>query len=163
MVCRAQTGLGEIFSPPFHKFWQANSPESVVAAVQQIKETLLNKGPFDGAFAFSEGAAALLSALIQDGMQASVPKFLVLVAPFPPFDISGRQRLDHSMTERPIVEIPTILIEGAEDPFRPLVHLAIALLPHDRTTVIEWGGGHAVPNSRENLLWEMVVNAILSK
>lgn len=135
----------------------------MLAAVDQIKKALIDDGPFDGAFAFSEGAAALLSALIQDGMQPFVPKFMVLVAPFPPFEVSGRQRLDGSKTEGPIVQIPTILIEGAEDPFRPLVILAKSLLPKDRTTVIEWGGGHAVPSSRENLLWEKVANAILSK
>ena len=135
----------------------------MLAAVHQIKKTLTDEGPFDGAFAFSEGAAVLLSTLLQDGMQSTVLKFMVLVAPFPPFEVSGRQRLDLSKTKGPIFHIPTILIEGAQDPFRPLILLAKDLLPQDKTTVIEWTGGHAVPNSGETWLWEKAVEAILSQ
>ena len=157
------TGLDEIFPPPFYGFWEADLPESVLAAINRIRKTLTDEGPFHGAFAFSEGAAVLLSTLLHSALQSSALKFMVLVAPLPTFDITGRQRLDTNKTAGPIFQIPTILIEGSHDPLRPLVLLAKGLLSQDKTTVIEWTGDHTVPNSGEKWLWEKVVEAITSK
>ncbi|KAL9102128.1 MAG: hypothetical protein Q9163_002689 [Psora crenata] len=109
-----------VFSPPFFNFWHGNSPQTVINAVQRIKNTMADKGPFDGVFGVSEGGAALLSALMQEELQSFGLKFIVLVAPTPPFESSGRRRLDVSQTGRAMIEIPTIFITGAYDPLRPL-------------------------------------------
>ncbi|KAL8784316.1 MAG: hypothetical protein Q9195_009095 [Heterodermia aff. obscurata] len=154
--------LSGMFSPPFLKYWHGNSPESVLDAIRLIKNILLEAGPFDGAIGFSEGGAALLSTLMQDKLHSFSLKFLILIAPISPFDPTGERRLDKTQIQGPIIDIPTIFITGEHDPVRPLTKLAEELLPQSKTTVIEWSGGHAVPNSSQTSLWEKATAEILA-
>ena len=114
-------------------------------------------GPFDGVFAFSEGAAAFLSALVQHELEL---QFMILIAPTPPFDLAGRRRLDIKQTKEPIFDIPAILIQGQRDVLRTLTQMVRGLLDNDKTLTLEWDGGHEVPNSGENWLWDKVVTEI---
>ena len=150
-------GLDEYFSPPFLNFFGANDPSSVLEGAHRIRATFEKYGPFDGVFAFSEGAAAFLSSLVQHKLQLP---FMILVAPTPPFDLAGRRRLDLNQTKEPILHTPTIVIQGQRDILRPLTQMVHGLLDNDKTLILEWNGGHEVPNSGEGLLWDKVVAEI---
>lgn len=157
-----QKGLDEIFCPLLYEFWQAGSPESFLTADHRIRKTLADGGPFDVAFFYSQDGK-LLSTPLQDELQSSALKFMMLVAPLPLFGVSNRQRLNFSKTKRPILRIPTILIEGSHGPVRPLVLLGKDLLSQDQTTMIGKTGDHTVAKSGGKWLQEKVVEAISSK
>ncbi|KAL8782460.1 MAG: hypothetical protein Q9213_005354 [Squamulea squamosa] len=156
------SGLGELFDPPFYDTWTADTPASVRQGILRIQSALADDGPFDGAFAFSEGAAALMSALCQGNANSYGLKFVILIAPLPPFDPLGQRRLDIGQTRKHITDLFTILISGNTDPLGPLTQMTRDLLAEKRTMRIEWEGGHAVPNLGERLLWSRVVEGILT-
>ena len=97
-------------SPPhlFFEYFDANDPSSVLEGTLRIRATFEKAGPFDRVFAFSDGAAAFLSALVQHKFQL---RFMILITPTPPFDLEGRRRLDLDQTGKPIFNIEAIVIQ----------------------------------------------------
>ena len=89
-------------------------------------------------------------------------KLLILIALISPFDPTSERRPDETQIPRPIVDIPTIFITGEHGPIRRLTNLAEELLSQSKTIVIEWSGGHAVPNSSQTSLWEKATAEILA-
>ena len=122
-----------------------------------ISNKIENEGPFDSIFAHSEGAGAALSTLMHRTISI---KFLVLISPFPPFEANGRRRLDSSICGGPIVHIPSLVVHGEQDPFKPIVSLARSLLDPKQSSTFSWGGGHEIPNSGETALWQEVADEI---
>lgn len=151
-------GLGDLFSPPFYHFYEPGNPASVLEGLSHIRSRVEEKGPFEGVFAFSEGAAAFLSTLVHGEMDF---KFMVLVSPVLPFDISGQKRLDATMTNGPIFNIPAIVIRGRNDVIGLMAIMAKELLVEETTVSLEWPGGHEVPSACERSLWSSVVERIL--
>lgn len=149
-------GLGEMFSPPFYAFWDANSPSSVLAATELITGSISTNKP-DVIFAYSEGAAAALSTLLHHPHNV---KCLVLISPFPPFDASGHKRLDVSLSGTP-VHIPTLFVRAESDPFACIIALAKGLVNPRNLTVYSWNGGHEVPNSSERGMWAQIAQKVV--
>ena len=149
--------MDQYFSPPFFKFFGAEQPSSVLEVALRIKAKFEKDGPFHGAFAFSEGAATLLSALVQHKLPL---QFMILIAPLLPFDLGGRCRLKVDQIKEPVFDVPTIVIQGQCDVIGGLTQLVHGLLDSDKTLTIEWDGGHEVPNSGEKWLWDKVITEI---
>ena len=78
----------------------------------------------------------------------------------PPFDVSGRSRLDVSLSGTPI-KIPTLFIRGKSDPYAHFVSLTKGLVDERYLTIYSWSGGHEVPNSSEGSMWAGIAQNIL--
>lgn len=117
----------------------------------------INTNDTDVIYAHSEGGAAVLSALLHRSHNV---KCLVLASPFPPFDASGRRRLDVSTSGTPI-KIPTLFIRGQRDPLQHFVALAEGLVDKRYLTIYSWNGGHEVPNSSEGGLWSGIAQKLM--
>ena len=114
---------------------------------------MIGDGPFDCICAFSEGAAVATSVLIHRGSLR--PRCLILIAPLPPFDASGVLRLDISIVKKPILHIPTTIIQGDIDGYNPVISLVKQLFDQNRLTILHWTGGHQVPGySQQGILAE---------
>lgn len=145
-----------MFSPPFYKFWDSSSTSSVLAAIELVASSINTTDP-DVIFAHSEGGAAALSALLRRSHNV---KCLVLAAPLPPFDASGRRRLDVSISGTPI-KIPTLFIRGERDPLAHFVAFAEGLVDESCLTIYSWHGGHEVPNSSEGGMWAGIAQTLV--
>ncbi|CAD6582476.1 MAG: hypothetical protein ASARMPREDX12_000951 [Alectoria sarmentosa] len=154
-VCRKKSlidfRVGELFPPPFYKFWDGDSPSSVLAATDFIASSISYNKP-DVIFAHSEGGAGALSALLRHPHNV---KCLVLVNAFPPFDASGRRRLDVSISGTPI-SVPTLFVHGKSDPMGYFVNLTKGLVDERNLTTYSWNGGHEMPNSGERGMWAQI-------
>ncbi|KAF6223246.1 hypothetical protein HO133_000088 [Letharia lupina] len=150
-------GVGEFFSPPFYRHWDGDSPSSVLAAAELIASSVSTNKP-DVIFAHSEGGAAALSTLLHRPLSVQC---LVLLSPFPPFDASGRRRLDVSLSGIPLVRIPTLFVRGESDPWAHFVALTEGLVDERNLTVYSWKGGHEVPNSSERGMWAQIAQKMV--
>ena len=149
-------GIAEFFSPPYYKFWDGDSPSSVLAALELVSSSIsINKS--DVIFAYSDGAAAALSALLHRPHNV---KCLVLLSPFPPFDASGRRRLDVSFAG-PQIHIPTLFMRGESDPFAHFVAMTQGLVDEKNLAVYSWNGGHEMPNSSERGMWGQIAQSLV--
>ncbi|KAM0797661.1 Alpha/Beta hydrolase protein [Usnea florida] len=149
-------GVGELFSPPYYSFWNGDSPSSVLAAIDLVSSSI-DADNVDIIFAHSDGGAAALSALLH---RAHNVKCIILISPFPPFDASGRKRLDVSMAG-PLVHIPTLLVLGESDPLAFFVAMAKGLVDEKNLTVYSWKGGHEAPNSSERGMWAQMAQDVV--
>lgn len=150
-------GIAEFFSPPYYKFWDGDSPSSVLAALELVSSSIsINKS--DVIFAYSDGAAAALSALLHRPHNV---KCLVLLSPFPPFDASGRRRLDVSFAG-PQIHIPTLFMRGESDPFAHFVAMTQGLVDEKNLAVYSWNGGHETPNSSERGMWGQIAQSLVT-
>ena len=150
------SGVGELFSPPYYSFWDGDSPSSVLAAIELVSSSI-DANKTDVIFAHSDGGAAALSALLH---RAHNVKCVILISPFPPFDASGRKRLDVSMAG-PLVHIPTLLVRGESDPLAFFIGMAQGLVDEDNLTVYSWKGGHEPPNSSERGMWAQMAQDVV--
>ena len=150
------SGVGELFSPPYYNVWNGDSPSSVLAAMDLVSSSI-DANNVDIIFAHSDGGAAALSALLH---RAHNVKCIILISPFPPFDASGRKRLDVSMAG-PLVHVPTLLVRGETDPFAFFVAMAKGLVDEKNLTVYSWKGGHEPPNSSERGMWAQMAQDVV--
>lgn len=146
------TGVFQLFGPPYYKFFDQDSPSTVVQGMDYIASSINTNKP-DIIFGHSEGAAAILSTLLH---RSCTVKCLILVSPFPPFDESGTRRLDISLTGAPLVNMPVLLVRGNQDLMAHFVTFAQELVNKKNLTVYSWDGGHSVPNSSERGLWAQI-------
>lgn len=58
-------GVSEYQPGPYYSYTQGYCPDDTARAISLLEETLEDQGPFDGIFAFSQGAALTLSYLYQ--------------------------------------------------------------------------------------------------
>ena len=150
------SGIDELFSPPFYSFWDGDSPSSVLAAIELVSSSI-DDNKTDVIFGVSDGGALALSALLH---RAHNVKCIILITPFPPFDASGRKRLDVSMAG-PLVNIPTLLVRGESDPLAFFVAMAEGLVDEKNLKVYSWKGGHDPPNASERGLWAQVAQDVV--
>ena len=150
------SGIGELFPPPYYKFWDGDSPSSVLAAMELISSSI-DANKTDVIFAHSDGGAAALSALLP---RVHNVKCIILISPFPPFDVSGRKRLDVSMAG-PLVHIPTLLVRGESDPLAFFVAMTQGLVDKKNLRVYSWKGGHEPPNSSERGMWAQIAQDVV--
>ncbi|VDK23899.1 unnamed protein product [Taenia asiatica] len=116
-------------------------------SVEVVKNALKEQGPFDGIFAFSQGAAfvTLLQFLMEQHPQewnAPTVKFAILVATF-----KSRSSLHAPLYKEPI-KMPTLLVYGADDKVIP-AEMTEELLPFyaaPQTTFVH-PGGHMIPTN----------------
>ena len=142
-----------MFSPPFYKIWDADSPSSVLATIERIACSIIINKP-DVIFAHSEGGAAAVSTLLHRPLDV---KCLFLLCPFPPFDTSGRRRLDGSSSDMPtLLQIPTLFLRGENDPLAHFVDMTKGVVGEKHLAIYSWNGGHSVPNSSERGLWTQI-------
>ncbi|KAK4695697.1 hypothetical protein P7C71_g2102, partial [Lecanoromycetidae sp. Uapishka_2] len=147
----------ELFSPPFYKFWDGDSPSSVLAATDLIASSISTNDP-DVIFAHSDGAAAALTTILYHPHNV---KCLVLLCPIPPFDAEGRRRLDVSLSGSPLIHTPTIFVRGESDPMAPFVAMTEGLVDKRNMTLYSYKGGHEVPNSSERTLWTRIAQKVV--
>lgn len=151
-------GLAHLFAPPFFNQWDPTLPSSVLSARAHLVNKLRAEGPFDGVLAFSDGAALAATVMIHDasichhefdGIDPTPAsqhfKFAIFIASFPPYDSTGRKRLDVRLAGGPQIHCPTIHIVGNMDPFRSLARLTQELCDRDTTSVVRWDGHHEAP------------------
>lgn len=150
-------GIGDLFSPPYYRFWDGDSPSSVLAAVELVSASISNRKT-DVIFAHSDGGATALSAVLHHPHNV---KCLVLVSPFPPFDASGRRRLDVSIAG-PLVHIPTLFVRGETDPLAHFVNMTRGLVDEKNLTLYSWNGGHESPNSSERGIWAQIAQSLVT-
>ncbi len=150
------TGIDAFFLPPFYRFWDGDSPASVLAAIELIASTISTINP-EIIFAHSEGGAAALTAMLHRSHNV---KCLILVSCSPPFDESGQRRLDVSVSGSRI-PIPTLFVRGEGDLLKHLVTLAEGLVEKKHLTVYSWKGGHEVPNSSERGMWAQIAQKLV--
>ncbi|KAJ5737449.1 uncharacterized protein N7483_002574 [Penicillium malachiteum] len=67
-ICPPAPGIEINFPEPYFCYSRNFGPESEDAAHALLEETIAEKGPFDGAFGFSQGASILVSYLIEQKM-----------------------------------------------------------------------------------------------
>lgn len=147
-----------MFAPPFFKFWDGDSPSSVLAATERIASSISTNEP-DVIFAHSDGAATALTTILHRSLHV---KCLFLLCPLPPFDASGRRRLDGSLSDMPtLIRIPTIFLHGEEDPLAHFVDMTKGVLDEKNLTMFSWNGGHFAPSSRERSLWAQIAQKMV--
>ena len=105
----------------------------------------------------SDGGAAALSALLYRPHNV---KCIILISSFPPFDASGRKRLDVSMAGT-LVHIPTLSVRGESDPLAHFVAMAEGLVEEKNLTIYSWNGGHEPPNSSERQMWAQMAQNVV--
>lgn len=79
---------------------------------------------------------------------------------FPPFDASGRRRLDVSISGTPI-NIPTLFVHGKSDPMAYFVNLTKGLVDERNLTTYSWNGAHEMPNSGERGMWAQIAQKVV--
>ncbi|VDM18062.1 unnamed protein product, partial [Hydatigera taeniaeformis] len=115
-------------------------------SVEVVKNALKEQGPFDGIFAFSQGAAfvTLLQFLMEQHPQewnAPTVKFAILVATF-----KSRCSL-HDPLYRESIKMPTLLVYGADDKIIP-PEMTEELLPfYAAPQTLVHPGGHMIPTN----------------
>ena len=117
--------LPKTLSPPYHLNSDVDDPSSVLHTINLIANKLDTDGPFHCVLAHSEGAAAALSTVLHRPHEIQC---LILVAPFPPFDAVGQNRLDASQCRGPIIHVPSVVVHGKHDPYESIVAQATSLL-----------------------------------
>ena len=147
-----------MFAPPFFKIWDGDSPSSILAATERIASSISTNDP-DVIFAHSDGAAAALTTILHRSLHV---KCLFLLCPFPPFDASGRSRLDGSLSDMPtLIRIPTLFLRGENDPLAHFVDMTKAVVDEKYLTMFSWNGGHSAPSSSERGLWAQMAQKLV--
>ena len=122
-----------------------------------IASTICTNDP-DVVFAHSDGGAAVLSTLLYHPHNV---KCIILISPFPPFDVTGRQRLDVSLAGKPLVHIPTLFVRGESDPWAHIIAMTKGLVDERHLTMYPWSGGHEIPNSSERDMWAQMAQKLV--
>jgi len=130
-----------------------NENETLRQSMQLLVNFFYENGPFDGILGFSQGAAmatrlarSLLSSQ-QQQRDEKIIKFLVLIGGVTPIEIeSGVKSGEFS-----ILEIPSLHIQGFEDPFLDHSKRLETLFADNSTTIIEHQEGHNIPSIRTNV------------
>lgn len=122
-------------------------------------------GPFDILLGLSDGGALLCSAVIHGlhNVGVRLPRAMLLFMPFPPFAEDCTHRLDIELMpdRRPVIEVPTILVQGDSDIWGGLVGLSTSLFVEQALDIIKWHGGHQVPSPGERDFWATIVQRLL--
>ena len=157
-------GTASVYPGPYYRYWDPDSPLSVRTAIASVHEKMKKDGPFDILLGLSDGGALLVSAVIQ-ALQNGVrlPKAMLLFMPFPPFAEDCTHRLDIELMSdrRPVIEVPTILVQGDRDIWGALVGLTTSLFVEQALDIIKWHGGHQVPSPSERGFWVTIVQRLL--
>ncbi|KAH9279845.1 Ovarian cancer-associated -like protein [Echinococcus granulosus] len=131
------------FDPAEHTDFLRGFDESV----EVVKNALKEQGPFDGIFAFSQGAAfvTLLQLLMEQHPQewnAPTVNFAILVAPF-----RSRSSL-HAPLYKGLIKMPTLLVYGRDDKVIPaeMTEELLPLYTAPQTTFVH-PGGHMIPTT----------------
>lgn len=145
----------------------------MISARAHLVDKLRTDGPFDGVIAISDGAALAATVMIhdanlnyhgQDGIDPTPRyrhfRFAIFIAPFPPYDSTGRKRLDIRLAGSPQIHCPTIHIVGNFDPFLSVVRLTQGLCDSDKMAVIQWDGQHSTPGSSERPVCRKVASKL---
>nr|VZI08671.1 unnamed protein product [Spirometra erinaceieuropaei] len=118
-------------------------------SVNTVKEALRSQGPFDGIFAFSQGAAfvTLLQILMEkfpEQWDAPKVQFCILVAPF-----KSRCSLHTPLYALPI-QMPTLIVYGLDDKVIPadMTKDLLDVYEPPHTTLVH-PGGHLIPTNAE--------------
>ncbi|EAW07065.1 uncharacterized protein ACLA_087710 [Aspergillus clavatus NRRL 1] len=129
------------------------SPDSMLAALDQLAEYVDEEGPFDGVMAFCHGAALAAEFIIQRYQQDPEDEppfkcaiFLSAGLPSNPAELAqGRMRLLNIVTDGEIIRLPTAHIWGTNDPVYDICENVSKLCNSNMKSVFIHDGIHEVP------------------
>lgn len=128
--------------------------QSVKNAMHQLRNTMIEEGPFEGVIGYSEGAAigaTLLVKELQRAKKTGVPSTLkcaMFIAGAPPLrtDPPGFYLSDEAGE---IISVPTCHVIGVSDPY---INCALALhgvCDSDKAMLFDHGWGHTIPRDAD--------------
>ena len=127
---------------------------TVTDACDFMCKTIEEEGPFDGLVGFSQGASLAATALLRDAPQLKQIKCAVFICAAAAInsDGTGFVLADESPQR---IEIPTVHITGALDPYRMGSMALYNICDGDKATHFEHGKGHLLP-------WDKATTKVVS-
>jgi hypothetical protein len=134
-------------------FYEENSPESMLTALEELDEYIAEEGPFDGVMGFCHGAALAAEFIIYKAQQDpdSEPPFKCAIflgagLPSNPAELlDGKVRLLSNESDGEIIRLPTAHIWGSKDPVYDICEKVSKLCRSSARSVFIHDGIHEVP------------------
>ena len=156
VLCNDEIELAGVSNPEDQHYAYADpgSAQTYLTALDQIDAFVSAEGPFDGVFAFSQGAGLAIQYMVRkktrDPDGPGVFKCAILFAPTAAGDENwyqktGQMRLLKRLPEGLLLDTPTALIWGAKDEWRDMFEKDCVVWEEGSLWQCMHDGGHEIP------------------
>lgn len=130
--------------------------EAVHTAIDAVFRTIEEHGPFDGIFAYSEGTVVGSTLILEeqrrfeaDGTPRKI-KSAVFFSGWPPLRLDS-QAMVLADTSEAFIDIPTVHVVGAGDPYLPGAIALYNVCDEDSAVLFDHGKGHTLPRDAKTV------------